>query len=75
MHKFNRSINIIGKDMYKVDIQGSLAYAKGLRKAGILDDHEEKEMLRGLKMVEEEWDQGIVSRIPALLLITVRHQG
>ena len=61
MHKFNRTINIIGKDMYKVDIQGSVAYAKGLARAGILNDHEESEMIRGLKLVEEEWDQGVVS--------------
>jgi argininosuccinate lyase len=61
MHKFNRTINIIGKDMYKVDIQGSVAYAKGLARAGILNDHEESEMVRGLKLVEEEWDQGVVS--------------
>jgi argininosuccinate lyase len=61
MHKFNRTINIIGKDMYKVDIQGSVAYAKGLARAGILNAHEESEMIRGLKLVEEEWDQGVVS--------------
>jgi argininosuccinate lyase len=64
MHKFNRTINIIGKDMYKVDIQGSIAYAKGLARAGILNEHEESEMIRGLKLVEEEWDQGIVSETP-----------
>ena len=46
--------------MYKVDIQGSVAYAKGLARAGILNKHEEQEMIRGLKLVEEEWDQGIV---------------
>jgi hypothetical protein len=74
MHKFNRTINIIGKDMYKVDIQGSVAYAKGLARAGILKDHEESEMIRGLKLVEEEWDQGVVSETLERSLTSVRHQ-
>jgi argininosuccinate lyase len=74
MHKFNRTINIIGKDMYKVDIQGSVAYAKGLARAGILNAHEESEMIRGLKLVEEEWDQGIVSETLERSLTSVRHQ-
>jgi argininosuccinate lyase len=64
MHKFNRTIKIIGKDMYKVDIQGSVAYAKGLARAGILNEHEESEMIRVLKLVEKEWDQGVVSETP-----------
>ncbi|ORY35761.1 L-Aspartase-like protein [Naematelia encephala] len=57
MHKFNASINFT-KTLYKVDVRQSIAYSKALAKAGILTDAEAKEMERGLKIVEQEWDEG-----------------
>jgi argininosuccinate lyase len=60
MHEFNRSIHYT-KKLYKVDIRQSLAYSKALHKAGILTEAESVEMMRGLKAVEKEWDDGTVS--------------
>lgn len=60
MHEFNRSIHYT-KKLYKVDIRQSIAYSKALHKAGILDEHETSEMERGLKLMDQEWDEGSVS--------------
>ena len=60
MHEFNRSIQYT-KKLYKVDIRQSIAYSKALHQAGILSDGEAAEMERGLKVMEQEWDDGSVS--------------
>jgi len=60
MHKFNRSIDTWGRQMYKADIKQSLAYSKALQIAGILTEHELGEMQRGLRAVEQEWVAGKV---------------
>ena len=39
-------------------MQGSQAYAKALAKTGIITDDEAKQMVDGLKKVEQEWESG-----------------
>jgi argininosuccinate lyase len=46
--------------MYDVDVDGSIAYSKGLLKAGVLNEHEQKVIERGLNIVREEWASGRV---------------
>lgn len=41
MHAFNQSLSY-DKRMYKADVRGSQAYAKGLVKAGVLTEDERK---------------------------------
>ncbi|NXE27254.1 ARLY2 lyase, partial [Ardeotis kori] len=43
----------------EVDIQGSMAYAKALEKAGILSKPELEKMLSGLEKISEEWSKGV----------------
>ncbi|GMK56092.1 hypothetical protein CspeluHIS016_0211480 [Cutaneotrichosporon spelunceum] len=57
MHEFNQSLKY-DKRMYAADVKGSIAFSKALLKAGILNEHEQKEITRGLKLVEEEWANG-----------------
>lgn len=58
MMQFNESLSF-DKTLYKVDLQGSATYAKGLHKLHILDDDELEKLLSGLKQVEKEWDDGV----------------
>jgi argininosuccinate lyase len=60
MHEFNQSLKY-DKRMYAADVKGSIAFSKALLKAGILNEHEQKEITRGLKQVEQEWAEGKVS--------------
>lgn len=60
MHEFNQSLKY-DKRMYAADVKGSIAFSKALLKAGIVSEHEQKEITRGLKEVEEEWRSGKVS--------------
>ena len=59
MHEFNQSLKY-DKRMYAADVKGSIAFSKALRKAGILDDAEQSEIERGLKLVQGEWERGEV---------------
>ncbi|XP_009883516.1 PREDICTED: argininosuccinate lyase-like [Charadrius vociferus] len=43
----------------EVDIQGSMAYAKALEKAGILSKTELEKILSGLEKISEEWSKGV----------------
>ena len=61
MHEFNQSLKY-DKRMYAADVKGSIAFSKALLKAGILVEEEQKEIERGLKVVETEWKEGKVSR-------------
>ena len=54
MHEFNQSLKY-DKRMYAADVKGSIAFSKALRKAGIVSEHEQTEIERGLKQVEQEW--------------------
>lgn len=60
MHEFNQSLKY-DKRMYAADVKGSVAFSKALLKAGILNEHEQQEITRGLKLVEQEWAEGKVS--------------
>ncbi|WVW82168.1 argininosuccinate lyase [Kwoniella bestiolae CBS 10118] len=57
MHEFNQSLKY-DKRMYAADVKGSIAFSKALLKAGIVNEHEQKEIERGLKTVEGEWAEG-----------------
>ncbi|KAG8996897.1 argininosuccinate lyase [Tulasnella sp. JGI-2019a] len=57
MHEFNQSLRY-DRRMHAVDIESSVAYAKALRKSGLLTEEEEEKMLEGLNKVQEEWDNG-----------------
>jgi len=57
MEKFNESINF-DKRMWDQDIRGSIAYAKGIAKAGIITTDEEASLINGLGQVREEWYNG-----------------
>ncbi|XP_068271558.1 argininosuccinate lyase-like [Nyctibius grandis] len=46
------------KRLSEVDIQGSIAYAKALEKAGILSKPELEKILSGLEKISEEWSKG-----------------
>ena len=64
MHEFNQSLKY-DKRMYGADVKGSIAFSKALLKAGILNEHEQQEITRGLKQVEQEWADGKVSSFHA----------
>ncbi|KAJ3544113.1 hypothetical protein NMY22_g2895 [Coprinellus aureogranulatus] len=57
MHAFNQSLKY-DQRMHDADIRGSIAYAKGLTKIGILTPQEEAKMVEGLKIVGKEWADG-----------------
>lgn len=63
MTAYNESIHY-DRHMYKVDILGSKSYAAALRLRGILNEHEEAEILRGLDEVYTEWDKGLFKIVP-----------
>lgn len=46
--------------MYLADVKGSIAYSKALLQVGIVSEHEQKEIERGLTQVAEEWRSGKV---------------
>ncbi|XP_076243317.1 argininosuccinate lyase [Calliopsis andreniformis] len=56
-HDFNQSISI-DKRMYAEDIEGSIAYAKAIRKANLLSDEELRVIVCGLEQVKVEWEKG-----------------
>jgi argininosuccinate lyase len=64
MEKFNASIGY-DKRLWKVDIQGSKAYATALEKAGILTSIEKDTIHLGLDQVYKEWENGIFELQPS----------
>lgn len=57
MHKFNQCLQY-DQRMYRADVRGSIAYSKALLKGGILTEHEQSEIERGLGLVAKEWETG-----------------
>jgi argininosuccinate lyase len=57
MEKFNESISF-DKRMWKEDLDGSVAYAKAIAKAGILTTEERDLLVNGLEQVRAEWTNG-----------------
>ncbi|KAM6315540.1 argininosuccinate lyase-like [Podargus strigoides] len=49
----------VDQRLAEVDIQGSIAYAKALEKAGILSKSELEKILSGLEKISEEWSKGV----------------
>nr|AAB24854.1 delta-crystallin {N-terminal} [Columba livia=pigeons, lenses, Peptide Partial, 100 aa] [Columba livia] len=58
MEMLSASITI-DQRLAEVDIQGSMAYAKALEKAGILSKSELEKTLSGLEKISEEWSKGV----------------
>ena len=65
MDEFNQSLRY-DKRMHAADIAGSIVYAKGLARVGILTQDEQRKIVDGLAAVGKEWEQGTV----CLLLLT-----
>ncbi|OJA14873.1 hypothetical protein AZE42_00809 [Rhizopogon vesiculosus] len=57
MHAFNQSLKY-DQRMHAADIRGSIAYAKALRRVGLLTEEEEIRMIEGLDAVGREWENG-----------------
>jgi len=57
MEKFNESISF-DKRMWSQDLRGSVAYAKGIAKVGIITEEERDQLISGLDKVGEEWASG-----------------
>mmetsp|Transcript_24253 Transcript_24253/g.36378 ORF Transcript_24253/g.36378 Transcript_24253/m.36378 type:complete len:491 (+) Transcript_24253:80-1552(+) len=57
MEKFNDSINF-DKRLWKVDIEGSCAYARALCEAKIITKEEADKLTEGLQQVAKEWESG-----------------
>ncbi|KAL0575279.1 argininosuccinate lyase, partial [Marasmius crinis-equi] len=58
MHGFNQSLQY-DQRMHAADIKGSIAYTKGLRRVGILNEDEERKIIEGLQAVGKEWEDGV----------------
>jgi argininosuccinate lyase len=57
VQRFTESISFDWR-LYKFDIQGSIAHASALRKAGLLTPEEYQQIETGLKAIEQEIDEG-----------------
>jgi argininosuccinate lyase len=57
MERFNASIGF-DRRLWAADIQGSMAYAQALERAGLTTAEERDELLRGLEMVQAEFAEG-----------------
>jgi len=57
MRRFNDSIGF-DRRMYDADIQGSMAYAGGLARVGLITDDERDRLVDGLEQVRAEFDAG-----------------
>jgi len=81
MHAFNQSLKY-DQRMHAADIRGSIAYAKALRRVGLLTEDEEIKMIQGLDAVGREWENGQVRiliyvsiHLPIQLSIYLRHSS
>ncbi len=63
MEQFNASLPY-DKRMWKQDIQGSIAYAAALGRAGLLQPEEVKQLQDGLALVAKEWEAGTFEEKP-----------
>ncbi len=59
MRRFNDSLGFDWR-MYGVDIQGSVAYAGALARAGLISKHECEQLVEGLEQVRAEFEAGSV---------------
>jgi len=63
MEKFNESLSF-DKRMWAQDIRGSIAYAKGIVRVGILTEDEGHKIVQGLEKVATEWASGAFQSKP-----------
>ncbi|MFN3681454.1 MAG: argininosuccinate lyase [Nitrospira sp.] len=56
---------VIDRRLYTYDIQGSIAHCKTLQKAGILSAQESRTIVKGLRMVKKELDEGCFTFLPS----------
>ena len=63
MERFNRSLDFDWR-LYTADIQGSMAYAKALTRAGIITSEERDLLLDGLSQVRAEFEGGTFRPTP-----------
>lgn len=56
--------------MYLCDVRGSIAYSKALLKVGIVSEHEQREIERGLGLVAKEWEEKKVRPLNDLVRAT-----
>ena len=57
MERIGESISF-DKELYRQDIQGSIAHAKNLNKIGILDEKELADIIKGLLLIKGEIESG-----------------
>ncbi len=65
LEEFSASINF-DKRLYKYDIRGSIAHSKMLAKTGIISQKESKALVRELKNIEKEIEEGELFLDPKL---------
>jgi len=59
MERFNASIRF-DKRMLEFDIQGNIAYAKALEKAGVIEESERILIIDGLRQIQREFSEPCV---------------
>jgi argininosuccinate lyase len=64
MQQLNQSVDV-DSALWKVDIQGSKAHARGLVRAGVLTADEAETLVRGLEQVASEIEAGVFQWDPA----------
>ncbi len=57
MKRFNDSISF-DQRLYAADIEGSMAYARALARAGLITEQETDQLVAGLEQVRAEFDEG-----------------
>ena len=63
MDKFNASIGF-DKRLYNEDIEGSIVYAEALQKAKIITLKEKKLIVKALKEIKKEFEDGMFKILP-----------
>ncbi len=56
-HRFNASIEFDWR-LYPYDIMGSISHCRALKRAGIINEEEERGIISGLNSIKEDLDQG-----------------
>jgi argininosuccinate lyase len=64
MQALNQSVDI-DKELWREDIEGSIAHARGLARVGVIPDEDAKLIVEGLRRVYEEIERGEMQWDPA----------
>ena len=64
MERLNTSVDV-DSEMWREDIQGSIAHARGLARAGVLNAAEVTKLVEGLTQIQGEIERGGIDRRPA----------